>query len=168
MGLLESSIVEGSVRFDSRLNRLHGIGYIPQQLDLFAASVSFNVCYPELIPDHDRVVSALKKADIYDLVAGYPSGLETKLGLGGQEVSGGQRQRLLLARVFYHQFSLILLDEGTSAIDSKSEGFVQQELRKLLKQGHTVVSVAHRITTPQSTDCFLALKGGRLKEVKGG
>lgn len=145
---------------------LPAVGYMPQKVLLLPDSLAANVTYPEATGDSARINAALARVGLADLVASWPAGLETVIGEGGAGLSGGQAQRVLLARIAYHQAPFILVDEGTSALDPETERRIQTLLRDFAAQGHVVITIAHRESVVEGADVVLRLELGALKDVR--
>ncbi|SEB95885.1 ABC transporter ATP-binding protein [Microbacterium hydrocarbonoxydans] len=175
LGLLEPT--EGSARLDGQ--NLHDVmaawrskvGYVPQDVALFDGSIAQNVALSwtsEL--DRDRVEDALRRAQLWDVVAARPGGMDGRVGDRGMSLSGGQRQRLGIARALYSDPLVLVLDEATSALDTKTEADVTDAIQKL-RGDVTLISVAHRLATVRDHDqiCFMRDGGiaavGRFDEV---
>jgi len=139
------------------------IGLVMQQTPIFFGSVLTNIAWSDTQPDRARAWEAAKAADIADLVASLPNGLDTPLGQHGGRFSGGQRQRLALARALYSNPALLILDEATSALDSESELAVQRSLQRI-KGRCSILLVAHRLSTVRLADHILVLSDGRVVE----
>jgi len=140
-----------------------GIGYLTQSAMLFNETVRENLVYGlDFEPTEEQIKDALERAYaafVYDL----PDGLETRLGDRGVRFSGGERQRIGLARVLLEDTSILILDEPTSALDSESETYIQTALAKL--HGHkTIVVIAHRLATVIKADQLLVIEDGRIVE----
>lgn len=140
-----------------------GIGYLTQDAMLFNDSIRENLVYGlGFEPSDGRIREALDGAHagfVYDL----PNGLETKLGDRGVRFSGGEQQRIALARVLLEDTSIVILDEPTSALDSESEAYIQDALAKL--HGHkTLIVIAHRLATVIQADQLLVIEDGRIVE----
>ena len=140
-----------------------GIGYLTQSAMLFNDTVRENLIYGlDLEPTEEQIRAALEQAYatfVYDL----PNGLETHLGDRGVRFSGGERQRIGLARVLLADTSVLILDEPTSALDSESEAFIQQALADL-HGTKTIVVIAHRLATVVKADQLLVIEDGRVVE----
>ena len=139
------------------------IGYIPQNIFLLDETISANVAFgvePEDI-DHDRVDEALKGACLYDFVMELPKKKETIVGERGARISGGQRQRLGIARALYRDPDLLIMDEATSALDNETEHKVMQAIEGA-KRERTVVMIAHRLNTLKNCDMIYELDSGRI------
>ncbi len=114
-------------------------------------------------PDRERCTAALRAANLADIVAAMPDGIDTLVGDNGMRLSGGQRQRLAIARAIYKDAPILILDEATSALDSESERHVQSALETLMK-GRTTLVIAHRLSTIERADRILVMEAGRIAE----
>ena len=134
-----------------------------QDAFLFPATVEENICGKscETEEEKQRVWKALEDAGLTQAIQEMPAGLKTKVGERGASVSGGQRQRMTIARAFYKDAPILLLDEPTSALDTVTEEQLQKSLAKLQK-GRTTVVVAHRLKTIREADRIYVLDGGRV------
>jgi subfamily B ATP-binding cassette protein MsbA len=135
---------------------------VSQDVVLFNDTVAANVAYGQT-PDRARVEAALRAANLADVVAAMPQGIDTPIGGNGMRLSGGQRQRLAIARAIYKDAPILILDEATSALDSESERHVQAALETLM-QGRTTLVIAHRLSTIERADRILVMEGGRIVE----
>ena len=133
---------------------------VSQDVVLFNDSVAANIALGSE-PDRGRVEDALRAANLHDFVRGLPQGIDSAIGHNGSQMSGGQRQRLAIARAIYKDAPILLLDEATSALDSESERLVQQALERLLR-GRTSIVIAHRLSTIERADRIVVLEGGRV------
>jgi subfamily B ATP-binding cassette protein MsbA len=138
------------------------IGMVSQDVVLFNDTIAHNVAYGQT-PDRERVVSALRAANLWDTVEAMPNGIDTLIGDNGMMLSGGQRQRLAIARAIYKDAPILILDEATSALDSESERHVQAALETLMK-GRTTLVIAHRLSTIERADRILVMEAGRIVE----
>jgi ABC-type multidrug transport system fused ATPase/permease subunit len=139
------------------------VSYVPQNPGLISGTIAENIALgvsPENI-DYAKVDRAVKAAFLEDFIAALPEGLQTSVGKQGDALSGGQVQRLGLARALYEQPRLIILDEATSALDATSEAFVAASLRNLGKDV-TVVVIAHRLSTVQHSDVVYVVEDGAI------
>ena len=139
------------------------IGVVTQQTILFNESMAGNIAYnlPDVSPD--RIEAAARAANAHGFISALPRGYDTVIGEDGALMSGGERQRVAIARTLLRDPPLLLLDEATSALDSKSEREIQEALNHLM-EGRTSVVVAHRLSTLRSADRILVLHQGRLVE----
>jgi ATP-binding cassette, subfamily B, bacterial MsbA len=135
---------------------------VSQDVVLFNDTVAANVALG-MAPDRERVNAALRGANLLDFVATMPQGIDSVIGHNGSQMSGGQRQRLAIARAIYKDAPILILDEATSALDSESERLVQQALEVLMR-GRTSLVIAHRLSTIERADRIVALDGGRVVE----
>jgi len=126
--------------------------------DTLAANVALGAA-----PDPQRVRAALEAANLGELLASLPQGIETTVGHNATELSGGQRQRLAIARAIYKDAPLLILDEATSALDNESERLVQEALSRLMKARTTLV-IAHRLSTIEHADRVLVMADGAVVE----
>ncbi|WP_414442703.1 lipid A export permease/ATP-binding protein MsbA [Burkholderia sp. 22PA0106] len=156
-------LVDGVPVADYDIHALRSqIAMVSQDVVLFNDTVAANVAYGET-PDRERVQAALEAANLADMVAAMPNGLDTLVGGNGMRLSGGQRQRLAIARAIYKNAPILILDEATSALDSESERHVQAALERLM-EGRTTLVIAHRLSTIERADRILVLEGGRIAE----
>ncbi len=140
------------------------VSSVPQKLDLFAGNVIENIAVGEFQPDMERVLSICKQLGILDFIEKLPAGFDTYLGENGASVSGGQKQRLAIARALYRNPEILLLDEATSSLDPESESYVQGTINQLKSEGKTIIVIAHRLSTVMDADKIVVLKDGHLME----
>jgi len=139
------------------------IGYVPQDTFLFHDTLRANLLWARPDATEDKMYEALRLAAAEEFVAGFPKGLDTVLGDRGVLVSGGERQRLALARALLRNPSLLILDEATSSIDSENEKRIQDAIEKL--HGHmTILIITHRLSTVQGADVIYVIEEGHLIE----
>ena len=141
----------------------NNIAYLPQQVFLIDDTLKKNIalgCNDDEI-DNDKVMLAIKNAQLLDLVKDLTSGIETMIGERGVRLSGGQRQRVALARSFYHERDVLIMDESTSALDDTAEQEVIKEINQL-KGKKTMIIVAHRLTTLKSCDRIYKMDKGEI------
>ena len=139
------------------------IGYVSQESYLFHASIRSNLMYSKPNATHEEMEEAAKAAYIHDRIMEFADGYDTIVGERGYRMSGGERQRLSIARVVLHQPKLLILDEATSALDSASERYVQAALQPLMK-GRTTIAIAHRLSTIMAADMIFVLDRGKIVE----
>ena len=161
----------GSVRFDgvdvrdlktADLRRV--VALVPQQALLFEGTIRSNLIYANPAASAARIRWAIETADFARTVDGLPLGLETPVGERGQSLSGGQRQRLALARALIADPSVLLIDDGTSALDADTEARVRRALR-LGRPGRTTVIVSHKVASVRHADTIAVLEIGRITEL---
>jgi ATP-binding cassette subfamily B protein len=139
------------------------IALVPQDPVIFAASVRDNIRFGRPDAKDAEIEAAAEAAAIADFIRRLPNGFDTVLGERGVTISGGERQRIAIARAVLRQASLLLLDEATSSLDAESETQVQAALERLM-QDRTTLVIAHRLSTVQSCDRLLVLDKGRIVE----
>ena len=139
------------------------IGIVQQDVFLFSGTFKDNIAYGDLNASFEDIVTASKKANIYDYIMSLPNGFDTEIGERGVRLSGGQKQRLSIARVFLKNPPILLLDEATSALDNTTEIMIQEAL-DTLKQGRTTIVVAHRLSTIKNADNILVIEKGQVSE----
>jgi subfamily B ATP-binding cassette protein MsbA len=139
------------------------IGVVTQQTILFNDTVRLNVAYGRLGASEAQILEALKAAHAYDFVMAMPQGLDTLIGEQGVRLSGGEGQRLAIARALLKDAPILILDEATSSLDSESEREVQQALDRLIA-GRTTLVIAHRLSTVRNAHRLVVLDQGRIVE----
>ncbi|TPW35776.1 ABCB family ABC transporter ATP-binding protein/permease [Oecophyllibacter saccharovorans] len=139
------------------------IGVVPQDCALFNASIGDNIAYGRIGATPEEVREAAYRAQIGAFIDSLPQGFETMVGERGLKLSGGERQRVAIARVILRNPSLLVLDEASSALDTRTEAAIQKELAALSRQRTTLV-VAHRLSTVQDAHRILVLDQGRIVE----
>ncbi|MFM1968287.1 MAG: hypothetical protein RL590_1144, partial [Actinomycetota bacterium] len=139
------------------------VSMVPQESVLFDGSVRDNVTYGIADVSEERFIQALKDANAWEFVSQLPDGADTIVGERGARISGGQKQRLAIARALIRDPRILILDEATSALDSESENLIQKALANLMKDRTTFV-VAHRLSTIMRADEILVLDQGHLVE----
>jgi subfamily B ATP-binding cassette protein MsbA len=157
-------LVGGTPLTDLRLDDWRSrIAVVPQKVFLFSATVRENIAYGALEADDEQVIAAASAAGAHEFITRLPEGYDTRLGEEGDKLSGGEAQRICLARALIRKPDLLLLDEATNALDSISEELIQQALEKL-RHSCAVVVVAHRLATVERADQILVLDDGQLVE----
>lgn len=157
--------IDGRTLGRSDLHRWRrSIGYVPQDAFLFHDTLRANLLVTEPDATDDEIRAALEAASAADFVDALPEGLDTVVGDRGVRVSGGERQRLALARALVRKPSLLVLDEATSNLDSENERRVRKALEGLRGGGTTIVTVAHRLATVRDADIIHVLEDGRVVE----
>lgn len=162
--------ISGAVRVDGhdlrdvQLNSLTDqIGMVTQETHLFHDTIRTNLVYARLDATQQEIEDAARAANIHDFIAGLPDGYETTVGERGYRLSGGEKQRIALARVILKNPRILVLDEATSHLDSESEALIQEALKHVMA-GRTSVVIAHRLSTILAADLILVLDRGKIVE----
>ncbi len=163
-------VAAGSVRIggtdvrDFDLSYLRSnIGVVTQETYLFNGTIRENLFYAKEDATEEELINACKNANIHDFIINQPDGYDTMVGNRGLKLSGGEKQRLSIARVILKDPKILILDEATSALDSISENAIQDAL-EMLMQGRTSIVIAHRLSTILKADCILVVKDGVIAE----
>lgn len=139
------------------------VGYVMQSNLLFSGTIAENIAAGDENPDRNRIIEVCKLADAHDFITGLPLGYEQMVGERGMGLSGGQVQRICIARALYFDPSLLVFDEATSALDTQSEGNIMKNMQEILK-GRTAVVIAHRLSTIMSSHKIIVLFNGTIAE----
>jgi ATP-binding cassette, subfamily B, bacterial len=161
----------GAIRIDGidirklKLQSLRNqLGLVLQEPMLFSGSIADNIRYGRLDATMDDIVDAAKGANCHDFIERLPDGYDTELGEGGAQLSGGERQRICVARAFIRNAPILILDEPTSSIDSRTEQVILDALDRLMV-GRTSLMIAHRLSTVRKADLIIVVNRGRVSEV---
>lgn len=154
---------DGTDIFENYEGWLSHVGYIPQTIYMLDASIKENIAFgvEEDKIDEDRVWQVLEQAQMKEFVMEQPEGLNSQIGERGVRISGGQRQRLGIARALYHDPELLIFDEATSALDNDTETAIMEAVDKLHGQ-KTLVIIAHRLRTIENCDIIYEVKEGKI------
>ena len=162
--------VSGSVKvdgFDVKKCKLFSlrkqIGTVPQDAVLFLGTIRENISYGSFDATDEQVIAAAKSANIHDFIMGLPDKYDTIVGERGALLSGGEKQRVSIARAILRDPRILILDEATSSLDTESERLVQDALEKLVKNRTTFI-IAHRLSTVQIADRILVFDKGKIIE----
>ncbi len=139
------------------------IGMVTQETYLFHDTILMNLKYANADATQEQVEAACKAANIHDFIVGLPAGYQTVVGERGYRLSGGEKQRLALARVILKDPRILVLDEATSSLDSQSEALIQEALKRVM-QGRTSIVIAHRLSTILSADVIFVFNRGEIVE----
>jgi len=139
------------------------IGMVTQETYLFHDTIRVNLLYARENATQSELEGAARAANIHDFVMGLPNGYETIAGERGYRLSGGEKQRLALARVILKDPRILVLDEATSSLDSESEALIQDALKKVMA-GRTSIVIAHRLSTILAADLILVMDRGQIVE----
>ncbi len=164
-------VTSGAIRIDGNdindvtLSSLRGtIGVVFQEPALFSGTIRENISYANPKASEKDIMAAAKAANAHEFISKFDYGYDTEIGERGLKLSGGQKQRIAIARALLKDAPILILDEATSSLDSKSEHMVQEALERLMK-GRTTLIIAHRLSTIQNVDQIVALYGGKVDEV---
>ena len=139
------------------------IGVVFQEPALFSGTIRENITYGRPNASEQEVIAAAKAANADEFIRKFEKGYDTEIGERGLKLSGGQKQRIAIARALLKDAPILILDEATSSLDSKSEHLVQEALEHLMK-GRTTLIIAHRLSTIQNVDQIITLQGGHVDE----
>ncbi|GAA6189341.1 ABC transporter ATP-binding protein/permease [Litorivita sp. NS0012-18] len=163
-------VTGGAIRIDGQDIRdvtqdsLHAaIGVVPQDTVLFNDTIRYNIAYGRDGATQDEIVAAARDAQIHDFVMSLPEGYDTQVGERGLKLSGGEKQRVGIARTLLKDPAILLLDEATSALDTQTETEIQSALARA-GQGRTVITIAHRLSTIAEADEIVVLEAGEIAE----
>ncbi len=137
------------------------IALVFQENELFSSTIRENVSYGTKNASDKQIISSLKKANAYEFVMSFKDGLDAKIGERGVKLSGGQKQRIQIARAILHNKPILILDEATSSLDSKSEKLVHEALENLIKN-RLVIIIAHRFSTIQNANRIIVIDNGTI------
>ena len=140
------------------------ISVVPQKIDLFAGHVIDNIAVGDFSPEMEKIIEICKAIGILEFIENLPNGFETYIGENGATLSGGQKQRIAIARALYKNPEVLILDEATSSLDSKSENFIQNTISTLKKEQKTIIIIAHRLSTVVNADTIIVLNDGEVVE----
>jgi ATP-binding cassette subfamily B protein len=139
------------------------IGIVPQDTVLFNDSIEYNIAYGRPGASHDEIVAAARAAYIHDFIMSLPDGYQTPVGERGLKLSGGEKQRVAIARTLLKNPAILIFDEATSALDSQAEQAIQSQLKEIARDRTTLV-IAHRLSTIADAHQILVMSGGRIVE----
>ncbi|HSX17472.1 MAG TPA: ABC transporter ATP-binding protein [Patescibacteria group bacterium] len=164
-------VTDGQIRIDGQVIRdvtqaslREAIGVVFQEPALFSGTIRENIAYSRPDASEKDVMSAAKAANAHEFIEKFEHGYDTEIGERGLKLSGGQKQRIAIARALLKDAPILILDEATSSLDSRSESMVQEALEHLMK-GRTTIIIAHRLSTIQNVDQIVTLRGGKVGEI---
>jgi subfamily B ATP-binding cassette protein MsbA len=140
------------------------IGIVPQEMTLFGMTVKENILYGRLTATLDEVVEAANAANAHNFIEKLPDKYDTQIGEGGKLLSGGEQQRLAIARAILSDTQILILDEATSSVDAESEALIQEALFRLIKNRTTFI-IAHRLSTVRNVNRIVVLDDGKIVEI---
>ena len=144
-------------------NLLENISMVFQNVYLFKDTIYNNIIMGRPDATKEEVIEAAKKARCYDFIMSLPDGFDTMVGEGGASLSGGEKQRISIARCILKDSPIVILDEATASIDADNEAAIQQAISELCK-GKTLIIIAHRLKTIKDADCILVVNNGKIVE----
>ncbi len=158
-------IIDGHDSRDIRVKALRQqIGVVLQDPFLFEGTIAQNIGYSKPGASRHEIIAAAKAANAHDFIIKFPDGYDTMVGERGARVSGGERQRISIARAILKNPRILILDEATSSIDTETESKIQEALERLVR-GRTVFAIAHRLSTLKYADRLVVLKEGEVDEI---
>ena len=163
-------VSEGKITIDrqdirdvSQQSLRRSIGVVPQDTVLFNDSIYYNIAYGSPDAPHEAVIKAAKHAHIHEFIENLPDGYDTMVGERGLKLSGGEKQRVAIARTILKDPAILIFDEATSALDSATEKNIQAELEAISTDTTTLI-IAHRLSTVQNADQILVMENGQITE----
>ncbi len=163
-------VTQGSIRIDGQDIRdvtqeslRAAIGVVPQDTVLFNDTIRYNIAYGRVGATQDEIEHAARLAQVHDFIASLPEGYDTRVGERGLKLSGGEKQRVAIARTILKDPRILILDEATSALDTRTEQDIQAALRAVTRHRTTLV-IAHRLSTVVDADEIIVLADGRVAE----
>jgi ATP-binding cassette subfamily B protein len=163
-------VTGGSVRLDGNdvrdltgVSLRSAIGVVSQDPHMFHETIKSNLLYARPNATNDEMINACKQAQIHDVVASLPDGFDTVVGERGYRLSGGEKQRVAIARMLLKNPAIMILDEATSHLDNENEALVQEALESAL-HGRTAIVIAHRLSTIRDADRIVVLDDGLIME----
>ncbi len=140
------------------------IGIVPQETFLFTGTIAENIAYGRPGATMEEIIQAAKAANAHDFIIKLPDGYETVVGVRGQDLSGGEKQRIAIARAILHNPKILILDEATASLDTQTERQIQEALKRLV-QGRTTIAIAHRLSTLRDADRLIVIEEGKVVEM---
>lgn len=139
------------------------VSMVFQRVYLFRDTIYNNISMGKPDATREEVYEAAKKARCYDFIMELPDGFETVVGEGGATLSGGEKQRISIARCMLKDADIVILDEATASVDADNESYIQEAITRLVR-GKTVLVIAHRLNTIRAADQILVVSGGRITQ----
>jgi ATP-binding cassette subfamily B protein len=151
------------IRQVTQVSLRNAIGIVPQDTVLFNDSIAYNIAYGRPGANQEEIIAAAKAAYIHDFIVSLPDGYDTTVGERGLKLSGGEKQRVAIARTLLKNPAILVFDEATSALDSQAEQAIQLQLKEIARNRTTLV-IAHRLSTVADADQILVMDQGRIVE----
>jgi len=139
------------------------IGIVSQEVYVFMGTIAENIAYADPDCSMADIIRAAKIAGAHDFISKLPDGYDTIVGSGGHNLSGGEKQRIAIARAVLHDPRILILDEATASLDTETELIIQEALEKLMK-GRTTIAIAHRLSTLRNADHLVVIEHGKVEE----
>jgi len=140
------------------------VGVVAQDIDIITGNVMHNIAVNELKPNLSKIKRICKSIGVLEFIENLEYGFETYLGANGAFLSGGQKQGIAIARALYNEPEILVLDEATSCLDSKSESYIQQAIVDLKRKGKTIIIISHRLSNIVYADKIVVLDKGKVVE----
>ena len=157
-------LIDGQdIRQVTQVSLRNAIGIVPQDTVLFNDSIAYNIAYGRPGANQEEIIAAAKAAYIHDFIVSLPDGYDTTVGERGLKLSGGEKQRVAIARTLLKNPTILVFDEATSALDSQAEQAIQLQLKEIARNRTTLV-IAHRLSTVADADQILVIDQGRIVE----
>ncbi|MDI9584615.1 MAG: ABC transporter ATP-binding protein [Acidobacteriota bacterium] len=142
----------------------HQIGIVPQESFLFSGTIAENIAYAKPDATREDIVRAARAANAHDFIRKRPDGYDSEVGERGSRLSGGEKQRIAIARAILHDPKILILDEATASVDTETEQQIQQAIERLIRS-RTTFAIAHRLSTLRNADRLCVIKEGTIAEV---
>jgi ATP-binding cassette subfamily B protein len=142
---------------------MDNISMVFQRVYLFQDTVFNNIAMGRTNATREEVIEVAKKARCYDFIMKLPNGFDTVIGEGGADLSGGEQQRISIARCMLKDAPIVILDEATASVDADNEHFIQEAISELCR-GKTLIVIAHRLNTIRNANIILVIKNGKIVE----
>jgi len=160
-----SVLIDGRDLRDVKLRSLREqIGVVLQEPFLFSGTVAENIAYGRPDATREEIIEAAKAANAHRFIIRFPDGYDTEVGEHGARLSGGEKQRISIARAILNNPRILILDEATSAVDTETEQLIQEALDRVMK-GRTVFAIAHRLSTLKNANKLVVLDKGEIVEM---
>ena len=139
------------------------IGVVLQETFLFSGTIAENIAYGRPVASRLDIIRSAKAANAHDFIVAFPDGYDTQVGERGSRLSGGEKQRIAIARAILNDPRILILDEATSAVDTATEASIQDAMDRLV-HGRTTIAIAHRLSTLRNADRLIVLDHGEIIE----